>query len=137
VQRKARGSAGGSCTPKTESTQKNRSKELLTEPPPCASRLHRPQEKGPAGEDFTWDAAKRVLGDANFIKRLTEFDRDALSERVVRQLQRVMADPQFTPEQARGLGLLPLQGKGGLNDWAEHCAATTDPPLVPVLSARS
>jgi dynein heavy chain len=40
-----------------------------------------------------------VLSDANFIKRLTDFDRDNLPERVVRQLQRVMADPTFTPEQ--------------------------------------
>jgi hypothetical protein len=34
---------------------------------------------------------------------LTDFDRDNLPERVVRQLQRVMADPQFTPEQVRAL----------------------------------
>jgi len=47
-----------------------------------------------------------VLGDANFIKRLTEFDRDNLPERVVRQLQRVMADPQFTSEQVRAVLLL-------------------------------
>jgi dynein heavy chain len=60
-----------------------------------------PQEKGPASEEFSWDSARRVLADGNFIKRLTDFDRDGLPERIVRQLQRIMADPQFTPEQVR------------------------------------
>lgn len=60
---------------------------------------HTQQEKGPAGDEFTWDSAKRVLGDPYFIKRLIEFDRDNIPDRVVRALQRVMADPAFTPEQ--------------------------------------
>lgn len=47
--------------------------------------------------------------------RLIEFDRDNLPERVVRQLQRVMADPNFTPEQV-GVGSAAIWWSLG---WSE------------------
>ena len=40
-----------------------------------------------------------MLGDANFIKRLVEFDKDNVPERVAKALKRVIADPTFTPDQ--------------------------------------
>eukprot|EP00878_Enallax_costatus_P041820 GHUV01048713.1.p1 GENE.GHUV01048713.1~~GHUV01048713.1.p1 ORF type:complete len:360 (+),score=84.12 GHUV01048713.1:426-1505(+) len=46
-----------------------------------------------------WDSAKRVLGDANFINRLIEYDKDRISERIRKELKRVISDPSFTPEQ--------------------------------------
>lgn len=48
-----------------------------------------------------WEAAKRLLGDATFIKRLMEYDRDNIPHKVVRQLKRIIDDPNFTPEQVR------------------------------------
>ncbi|KAJ9522811.1 hypothetical protein QJQ45_019799, partial [Haematococcus lacustris] len=46
-----------------------------------------------------WDTAKRVLGEANFIKRLMEYDRENISDKVVRSLKRLIDDPNFTPDQ--------------------------------------
>ncbi|KAG1666392.1 hypothetical protein FOA52_006501 [Chlamydomonas sp. UWO 241] len=46
-----------------------------------------------------WDTAKKVLGEANFVKRLVDFDKDNISERVVKGIQRIIEDPTFTPEQ--------------------------------------
>lgn len=46
-----------------------------------------------------WDSAKRVLGDANFINRLIQYDKDRISERIRKELKRVTSDPAFTPDQ--------------------------------------
>ncbi|KAK9815239.1 hypothetical protein WJX72_000483 [[Myrmecia] bisecta] len=50
-------------------------------------------------EKADWDTAKRVLGDAQFIKRLVAYDADNIPERVVQNLKRVIDDPHFTPDQ--------------------------------------
>jgi dynein heavy chain len=55
-----------------------------------------------AQEKPEWDAAKRLLGDSNFIRRLVEFERDTVPEKVSRTLKRVISDPQFTPDQVSG-----------------------------------
>ena len=47
-----------------------------------------------------WDTAKKVLGEANFIKRLVEYDRDNVTEKVSKSLRRIIEDPTFTPDQA-------------------------------------
>eukprot|EP00775_Hariotina_reticulata_P007079 gene7079-7292_t len=46
-----------------------------------------------------WDSAKRVLGDATFISRLIDYDKDNISEKIRRELRRIMQDPAFTPDQ--------------------------------------
>ncbi|WIA37814.1 hypothetical protein OEZ86_014676 [Tetradesmus obliquus] len=50
-------------------------------------------------EKTDWDSAKRVLGDATFIDRLISYDKDNITERIRRELRRVVADPAFTPDQ--------------------------------------
>jgi dynein heavy chain len=40
-----------------------------------------------------------VLGDATFIDRLISYDKDNITERIRRELRRVVADPAFTPDQ--------------------------------------
>eukprot|EP00198_Chlamydomonas_reinhardtii_P006936 XP_001696272.1 dynein heavy chain 3 [Chlamydomonas reinhardtii] len=50
-------------------------------------------------ERADWDTAKRLLGEATFIKRLMEYDRDNIPDKVVRSLKRVIDDPTFTPDQ--------------------------------------
>ncbi|EFJ52773.1 dynein heavy chain 3 [Volvox carteri f. nagariensis] len=46
-----------------------------------------------------WETAKRLLGETTFIKRLMEYDRDNIPDKVVRNLKRVIDDPTFTPDQ--------------------------------------
>lgn len=50
-------------------------------------------------EKTEWDAAKKVLTDTNFIKRLLEYDKDNIPDKVLKSIKRLIDDPQFTPEQ--------------------------------------
>eukprot|EP00879_Flechtneria_rotunda_P012885 GHRR01013457.1.p1 GENE.GHRR01013457.1~~GHRR01013457.1.p1 ORF type:complete len:515 (+),score=167.05 GHRR01013457.1:893-2437(+) len=50
-------------------------------------------------EKTDWDSAKRILSDTKFIQRLIEYDKDNITERVRKELARVVADPSFTPDQ--------------------------------------
>ena len=43
-----------------------------------------------------------MLGEGNFIKRLMEFDKDNISDRVLRTLRRIIDDTAFTPDQVGG-----------------------------------
>ena len=52
-----------------------------------------------------------MLGEGNFIKRLMEFDKDNISDRVLRTLRRIIDDTAFTPDQVRGASR--VQGRGG------------------------
>eukprot|EP00898_Chlorokybus_atmophyticus_P006606 jgi/Chlat1/6947/Chrsp52S06617 len=51
------------------------------------------------GEKTDWDTAKRVLSDVAFIKRLMDYDKDNIPEKVIRQLKKYVDDPVYTPEQ--------------------------------------
>jgi dynein heavy chain len=46
----------------------------------------------------TWAEAKRQLGDPNFINSLKEFDRDNISDKVLRKINKYTADVDFQPE---------------------------------------
>ncbi|GAX73618.1 hypothetical protein CEUSTIGMA_g1069.t1 [Chlamydomonas eustigma] len=46
-----------------------------------------------------WDTAKKVLGESGFVKRLVDFDKDNIHDRVVRGLRRIIDDATFTPDQ--------------------------------------
>ncbi|CAH1962386.1 unnamed protein product [Acanthoscelides obtectus] len=50
------------------------------------------------GAKTDWAAAKTVLGDANFLKRLQEYDKDHISEIVLRKLKPYVEHPDFTAE---------------------------------------
>eukprot|EP00892_Ulva_mutabilis_P004502 jgi/Ulvmu1/2423/UM134_0004.1 len=50
------------------------------------------------GERPDWESSKRALSDANFLKRLMEFDRDAVTPRMLGPLERICGDVSFTPE---------------------------------------
>lgn len=54
------------------------------------------------GEKPDWDTARRVMGDTGFVKRMVEYDKDNISDKVVRSLKRIIDDPQFTHDQVRG-----------------------------------
>ena len=50
------------------------------------------------GEKADWETARRLLGDASFMKMLLEFDKDNIPDSVIRRLRRYLDDPAFTPE---------------------------------------
>uniref|UniRef100_T1INB1 Dynein axonemal heavy chain 2 n=1 Tax=Strigamia maritima TaxID=126957 RepID=T1INB1_STRMM len=46
----------------------------------------------------TWAEAKRQLGEANFIKALKEFDKDNISDKILKKIGIYCADPEFQPD---------------------------------------
>merc|ERR1739838_834425 len=51
------------------------------------------------GQEPTWAEAKRQLGDQNFIKQLVHFDKDNMSDRVLKKIgQQYVANPEFQPD---------------------------------------
>uniref|UniRef100_A0A9J7YNX9 Dynein axonemal heavy chain 2 n=1 Tax=Cyprinus carpio carpio TaxID=630221 RepID=A0A9J7YNX9_CYPCA len=50
------------------------------------------------GCDPTWAEAKRQLGEGNFIKQLVNFDKDNISDRVLKTIGHYCTQPDFQPE---------------------------------------
>ncbi|KAM4675882.1 dynein axonemal heavy chain 2 [Discoglossus pictus] len=50
------------------------------------------------GNEPTWAEAKRQLGESNFIKQLINFDKDNISERVLKKIGQYCAQPDFQPD---------------------------------------
>ncbi|KAL7754402.1 hypothetical protein RI367_000383 [Sorochytrium milnesiophthora] len=46
----------------------------------------------------TWDEAKRQLGNPNFIKQLVSFDKDNISDKILKRTSQYCADENFNPE---------------------------------------
>ncbi|EGD81605.1 dynein heavy chain 2 [Salpingoeca rosetta] len=46
-----------------------------------------------------WSEAKRQLADPNFIKQLVEFDKDNMSDKVLRKIHSYVTRPEFDPDQ--------------------------------------
>nr|XP_029134611.1 dynein heavy chain 6, axonemal [Labrus bergylta] len=45
-----------------------------------------------------WQGAKQVLGDANFLRRLTDYDKDNIKPQILLKLQKYISNPDFIPE---------------------------------------
>ncbi|XP_051799543.1 dynein axonemal heavy chain 2 isoform X2 [Acanthochromis polyacanthus] len=50
------------------------------------------------GKEPSWPEAKRQLGEANFIKTLVHFDKDNISDSVLRKISNYCIQPDFQPE---------------------------------------
>uniref|UniRef100_A0A8B9RG35 Dynein, axonemal, heavy chain 2 n=1 Tax=Astyanax mexicanus TaxID=7994 RepID=A0A8B9RG35_ASTMX len=50
------------------------------------------------GCEPTWAEAKRQLGESNFIKQLVHFDKDNISDRVLKKIGQYCTQPDFQPE---------------------------------------
>eukprot|EP00884_Botryococcus_braunii_P021122 jgi/Botrbrau1/7694/Bobra.0159s0132.1 len=50
------------------------------------------------GEKADWETARKVLAEANFMKSLFDYDKDNISEAVMKRLQKYLENPDFTPE---------------------------------------
>ncbi|XP_029013318.1 dynein axonemal heavy chain 6 isoform X2 [Betta splendens] len=45
-----------------------------------------------------WPSAKQILGDANFLKRLTDYDKDNIKPQILQKLHKYIHNPDFIPE---------------------------------------
>lgn len=45
-----------------------------------------------------WDEAKRALAEPSFMDSLLQYNKDALSDSLLKKLARFTSDPQFTAE---------------------------------------
>ncbi|XP_029289697.1 LOW QUALITY PROTEIN: dynein heavy chain 6, axonemal [Cottoperca gobio] len=45
-----------------------------------------------------WHGAKQLLGDANFLRRLTDYDKDNIKPQILLKLQKYVNNPDFIPE---------------------------------------
>ncbi|KAL8568337.1 Dynein heavy chain 6, axonemal [Nucella lapillus] len=50
------------------------------------------------GSKTDWAAAKSLLGDTNFLKRLYEYDKDNIPDKIVKGLKKYVENPKFHPE---------------------------------------
>ena len=48
--------------------------------------------------EITWELALAELHDANFLPRLTSFDKNNISTRTLRKMEKYTRDARFTPE---------------------------------------
>ena len=52
-------------------------------------------------KDVSWSGAKTMMADAQFLKSLLEFDKDALTEKQVKKVKDYMKDPKFTVQEVK------------------------------------
>jgi len=45
-----------------------------------------------------WATAKTLLGDSNFLKRLYEYDKNSITDSLLKKLKKYVDNPKFTPE---------------------------------------
>ena len=45
-----------------------------------------------------WAACKGLLGDSQFLKKLMDYDKDNISETMIKKLKKYIENPKFTPE---------------------------------------
>ena len=45
-----------------------------------------------------WGSAKQLLGDANFLKRLYEYDKDNIPQSMLKKLKIYIDNPKFLPD---------------------------------------
>ena len=50
------------------------------------------------GKEPTWAEAKRDLNDQNFIKSLKDYDKDNMSDRMLKKIGQYCAQPDFLPD---------------------------------------
>ncbi|KAF8058055.1 DHC10 [Scenedesmus sp. PABB004] len=57
----------------------------------------------------SWEEAKKALGDASFMSRLLNFDKDGLDEALLKKLAKLTAAPEFSPD---AVGKVSLAARG-------------------------
>ncbi|KAI3352270.1 hypothetical protein L3Q82_005249 [Scortum barcoo] len=62
--------------------------KVFTKPPDLVMTVMEPD----------WPGAKQLLGDANFLRRLTDYDKDNIKPQILLKLQKYISNPDFIPE---------------------------------------
>lgn len=52
-----------------------------------------------------WASAKSLLGDSNFLKRCIEYDKDNISNIILKKLKKYIDNPDFVPEKVEKVNL--------------------------------
>ena len=69
--------------------------------------------KGGKNLDISWKGAKAMMTDTGFLRSLVEFEKDALSEKQVKQVKAYMSNTAFTPDAVAGVS----SAGAGLLKW--------------------
>jgi len=69
--------------------------------------------------DYWQSAQKHLLADARFIQKLLEYDRDKISDSVVRQVRPLIESPEFEPSRLRSVSM----AAHGLASWVRAIVA--------------
>jgi hypothetical protein len=68
-----------------------------------------------------WAAAKVVLGDSNFLKRLYEYDKDNINEVLLKKLKKYIENPRFTPDAVEKVSKVHLAVTVDLSESGAEC----------------
>lgn len=60
-----------------------------------------------------WASVKAMLGDNNFLKRLTDYDKDNISDPVLKKLKKYIDNPKFIPEEVMKVSKVSYVHKSG------------------------
>ena len=52
----------------------------------------------------TWEETKKQLGDANFMMKLLQFDKDTLDDALLKKINKFTANTEFTPDSVGKVG---------------------------------
>jgi dynein heavy chain len=77
-------------------------------------------------EDNYWDASKKMIAQKDFLADVTRYDRDNISEKVIKSLQPYLAMKEFAPENVQKAslacyGIFLLKGYHWSNDAVYSC----------------
>ena len=75
-----------------------------------------------------WASAKTLLGDSNFLKRLYDYDKDNIPERMLKQLKKYIDNPKFVPEQVEKVSKVTALGLACLLLAVSQCRAFKGEP---------
>eukprot|EP00002_Diphylleia_rotans_P022931 TRINITY_DN4501_c0_g1_i3.p1 TRINITY_DN4501_c0_g1~~TRINITY_DN4501_c0_g1_i3.p1 ORF type:complete len:4513 (-),score=1142.54 TRINITY_DN4501_c0_g1_i3:360-11993(-) len=71
--------------------------KAYTKPPPAVEKVMNAVMVLRKSEP-TWTEAKRQLNDPNFLQQLITYDKDSMSDAILKRIEKVVADPEFNPE---------------------------------------
>lgn len=54
-----------------------------------------------SGSKPSWDEGKKLLSSMNFMDRLRDYDKDNISKKAIKDLQKYMANPKFVPDEVK------------------------------------
>ena len=89
-------------------------------------------------KDIGWANAKVMLGASDFLKSLQEYDKDAITDKQVKEIKKYTSDKNFNPEFVTGVS----KAGGGLLKWVfamlnyNAVARTVNPKRAAVAQAE-